>query len=211
MLHQFQNVVGNVKIIKQLMVLNGVIKKIMKLYNIISTIIFALIPEIIYFTLFLIFTKQYNKNKLLLFLMLLIGYISFKIIFPINIYFQLCFTLYVPLVLKFLYKEKFHISDIFVFSYSSIILIAISCFSLPIYFCFNNYILAFVLNRFFMFIFLFLFKNKLHKIYLFFIKQWNRNYMKPNKIKAITIRQICVVSLNVMIYILNIWISYINN
>lgn len=193
------------------MALSGVIKKIMKIYSIIPTIIFALIPEIVYFTLFLIFTKKYNKSRILLFIFLLMGYIILKLIFPINIYFQISFTLYVPIILKILYKEKFHISDIFVFSYSSIILIIISCFSLPIYFCFNNYLLAFILNRIFMFIFLVLFKNKLNIIYLFFIKQWNRNYKKPNKIKAITIRQICVVSFNIMIYILNIWISYINN
>lgn len=193
------------------MVLNGVIKKIMKMYSVVPTVIFALIPEVVYFSFFLIFTKRYNKSRILLFILLLIGYIILKLIFPINIYFQIIFTLYVPIILKILYKEKFHISDIFVFSYSSIILIIISCFCLPIYFCFNNYLLAFILNRFFMFIFLVLFKNKLNIIYLFFIKQWNRNYKKPNKIKAITIRQICVVSFNIMIYVLNIWISYINN
>lgn len=181
------------------------------MYSFIPTVIFALIPEVIYFTLFLIFVKQYKNKRILLFTLLLLGYIVFKIIFPINIYFQICFTLYVPLVLKILYNSKFHISDIFIFSYSSIILILISCISLPIFFIFNNYILAFILNRILMFTFLFLYKDKFNLIYKYFISQWNRNYDNPNKIKSITIRQVCVISLNVMIYILSLWIAYVNN
>ena len=73
------------------------------MYNIIDNIIFALIPEVIYFTLFLIFIKNYKTNRIALFVLLLLGYIILKLIFPLNIYFQLCFTLYVPFILKILY------------------------------------------------------------------------------------------------------------
>lgn len=180
------------------------------MYSLVPTIIFALIPEVLYFTLFIIFTKRYPNKRFLLFVLLLIGYIVLKIFLPINIYFQILFTLYVPVILKLLYKRKFHISDMFVFSYASILLILISCLSLPIFFIFNNYILAFIINRILMFLILFFLKDKLNKIYTFFILQWNRNYDFPNKFKAITIRQFCVICLNVMIYLLNLWISYAN-
>lgn len=177
------------------------------MYSLIPNIIFALIPEALYFTLFLIFTKKYKTNKIKLFILLLIGYITLKIIFPLNIYFQICFILYVPLILKLLYKDRFHISDIFIFVYSSIILVLISFITVPIYYITNNYILAFIINRILMFTFLFFIKNKLNKIYKWIISQWNRNYEKPNKIKAITIRQISVISLNIMIFVLYLFIQ----
>lgn len=177
------------------------------MYNIIDNIIFALIPEVIYFTLFLIFTKNYKTNRIALFVLLLLGYIILKLIFPLNIYFQLCFTLYVPFILKILYKDKFHISDIFIFVYSSILLILITCLTLPIYYIFNNYIFAFIINRFLMFFVLILLRNKLNKGYKWIIAQWNRNYENPNKIKAITIRQICVISFNIMIFVLYLFIQ----
>lgn len=177
------------------------------MYSLIPTVIFALIPEVIYFTLFLIFTKNYKNNKIKLFVLLLIGYLILKIIFPLNIYFQICFTLYVPLILRLLYKDRFHISDIFIFVYASIMLILISFVTAPIYYITNNYIFAFIINRILMFLILFLLKNKLNKFYKWIIPQWNRNYEKPNKIKAITVRQVCVISLNVMIFILHLFIQ----
>lgn len=175
--------------------------------NFIVNLFLGLIPEVIYFTLFLICTKGYKSNKIKLFVLLLIGYIILKLIFPINIYFQVSFTLYVPLILKILYKDKFHISDLFVFVYASIILILITCLTAPISFITKNYWIGYIFNRIFMFTFLYLFRNKLNKVYKWIISQWNRNYEKPNKIKAITIRQTCVISLNVMIFTLYLFIQ----
>lgn len=179
--------------------------------NFVINFLFGLLPEIIYFTLFLIYTKNYKTNKIKLFLFLLIGYTLFKYLFKVNIYFQICFIIYVPIVLKFLYKDKFHISDIFVFVYASIILMAISFIVLPIDLIFHNYLFAFIINRILIFVILFYLKNKLHKAYSWIIKQWNRNYEKPNKIKSITIRQVCVISLNIMIFILNLGIQCIKS
>ena len=182
-----------------------------RMLNFIVNFFLGLLPEVIYFTLFLIYTKGYTYNKIKLFILLLIGYTLFKIMLPTNIYFQIVFTLYVPLILKFLYKDKFHISDIFVFVYASMILILITSICLPILFIFNNYWLSYTISRILLFMFIFIFKNKLNKIYRWIISQWNRNYENPNRIKAITIRQFCVISLNVMFYILNLWIIYIMN
>lgn len=181
------------------------------MYSFGLNVLLGLIPECLYFTLFIIYTKKYKTKRILLFILLLAGYIILKFLFPINITFQILYILYVPLILKLLYKNKFHITDIFVFVYASIFLIIITLISLPIFFIFNQYIIAFILNRILMFLFLILFKDKFNIIYKKIISQWNRNYQKKNKFKAITIRQICVISLNIMVFVLNIWISYIIN
>lgn len=179
--------------------------------NFLTNFILGLLPEAIYFTLFLIYTKGYKYNRMKLFVLLLIGYTVLKVIFPINIYFQISFTIYVVLILKLLYKDKFHISDLFVFVLASIILILLTSLALPILFIFNHYWLSYLISRIFLFTFLFFFKNKFNDVYKWIISQWNRNYERPNKIKAITIRQVCVISFNIMLYILNLWIIYIMN
>lgn len=176
-----------------------------------TNFLIGLLPEAIYFTLFLILTKKYKNKRIILFILMLFSYTLLKLIFPINIYFQISFTICVPIILKILYKDKFHISDIFIFVYASIILILCTLIVLPIHYYFNNYWLTYVLNRILMFLFLFIFRNKLNKAYKWIISQWNRNYSKPNKIKAITIRQVCVISLNIMIFILYFGIQYIIN
>lgn len=172
-------------------------------------IVLALLPEAIYFTLFLIYTKDYKDKKFLLFSVLFIGYVILKKIFPFNIYCQIAFILYIPLVLKVLYNQKFHISDIFIIVYASMLIIIETLIILPVYSMFNNYYLAFALTRILMFVVLFILKNKLNKIYKWIISQWNRNYEHPNKVKAITIRQTCVISLNVIVFILYLGIQYI--
>lgn len=182
-----------------------------KMYGFFPSLILAWFPEVIYFTLFLIFTKRYNYNRLKLFSCLLIGYVFLKICFPKNIYFQISYTLLVPIILKILYKNKFHISDIFVFVYASLILIFITIMTYPFALLFNNYVLAFILNRIVMFSILFIIKNNLNKVYVWIISQWNRNYEKPNKIKSITIRQTCVISLNIMIFMLYLSVQILIN
>lgn len=175
----------------------------------IQNVMLALLPEVIYFTLFLIFTKQYKNRRILLFFLLLIGYVTLKKIFPFNIYCQIGFIIYVPIILRILYKAKFHLSDMFIIVYASWILILETLLLLPVYLVFNNYIAIFILTRILMIVTVLLLRNKLNKAYKWIISQWNRNYEKPNKVKAITIRQVCVISLNVMIFMLYLGIQYI--
>lgn len=181
------------------------------MYGFFPSLIFAWIPEVLYFTLFLVFAKGYKTRKLELFFVLLFGYVLFEEMFKMNIYFQIAYTLYVPIVLRMLYKDKFHISDIFVFVYSSIFLILISIIGIVMYSVCKFYVFSFVVNRILMFLFLFLFKTKIRKYYEWIISQWNRNVEHPNRVKAITIRQVCTISLNIMIYVLYLILQYFIN
>lgn len=178
-------------------------------------IILGIIPEAIFFSLFIIFTKKYNhKIKNLVFTILMIlGYIILKQLLPKNVYCQIIYILYVPLLMFLLYKNKFHISDIFVMSWASILMTLLQVIFLPLIYLFGNdsYMVMWILNRIITFALLILFRNKFNKIYKYFISQWNRNREKPNKIKALTIRNICVISLNISIFILNLCMILISN
>ena len=168
-------------------------------------IILGLIPESIFFSLFIIFTKNYkNKAKNIVFTLLMItGYIILKQILPRNVYCQIIYLAYVPLLMFLLYRNKFHISDVFVMSWANIVYIGLTsiCLLLINIFC-NIYWVLYAINRLSMVLFLVFTYNKLNKFYKYIIPQWNRNRQKPNKIKALTIRNICVIGLNISIFII---------
>lgn len=103
-------------------------------------IILGIIPEAIFFSLFIIFTKKYNhKIKNLVFTILMIlGYIILKQLLPKNVYCQIIYILYVPLLMFLLYRNKFHISDIFVMSWASILMTLLQVIFLPLIYLFGK-------------------------------------------------------------------------
>ena len=170
-------------------------------------IILGLIPEAIFFSLFIIFTKNYkNKTKNIVFtLLMIIGYIILKQILPRNVYCQIIYLAYVPLLMFLLYRNKFHISDVFVMSWANIIYIGLTSICILLINIFSNiYWILYVINRISMILFLIFTRKKLNKIYKYIIPQWNRNREKPNRIKALTIRNICVITLNISVFIIHI-------
>lgn len=106
--------------------------------------------------------------------------------------------------LKVLYKDKAQITDIFLFAVSSVILVIISILCGLI--LFNKpelYILMLIINRLLMFGFIFIFKNKISNTYNEIIKYWNRNE-KHKKIRSLTLRNISIITFNLMFYIINL-------
>lgn len=178
-------------------------------------ILLGLVPEAIFFSSFIIFTKNYkHKVKNVVFTLLMIaGYIVLKQLLPRNVYCQIIYLAYVPLLMFLLYREKFHISDVFVMSWSSAFLLIFSIIAMliPLILGMEYYILAYIINRAMMFLFLILAHKKLNEFYKYIIPQWNRNRKEPNKIKALTIRNICVISLNLIIFIANFCMIFVSN
>lgn len=170
---------------------------------------FGILPEALYFTLFLIFTKELKEKRFLFFIMMLAEYFILSCIIKYNIWLQLTYTFMVFVILKILYKEKAIITDIFAFAFSSIILIAVSILSyMAVYFTIGNYIVAYIIQRVILFVVLFLLKNKLNGWYRKFNSLWNR---RPNaKIRSLTVRNISVIIFNLMFYFINIGMIYFN-
>lgn len=168
------------------------------------------IPEAIYFALFMIFVKQLKEKRILFIILMIIEYLLLKSFIKYNIWFQISYTFITFIILKILYKEKTQITDIFTFTIGSIIL-TISC----IFFYFlvsitsKNIIVYAILNRSFLFIFLFLFRNKLNKIQKVYKKIWNRNDKVKKKIKTTTFRALNIIIFNIIFYVLNICMIFI--
>lgn len=178
------------------------------MYYLIS-ILLGLIPEVLYFTMFLICTKNIKDKKIRLFLFMSIIYFICMLVQQYQIIYYVLFIGLVYLLLKILYKDKTQIIDTFVISLSSIYL------TLLTFICFiflkedlSNYYLLYGLDRILLII-PFIFKNKFNIAYKKYCKLWNRNDNIKRPIKSITLRNISLIILNSFIVLLNIAIMNI--
>lgn len=166
--------------------------------------------EPIYFSLFLIAGKDLKEKRLLFTIIMIFEYVMLKQFIKFDVAFQFIYTFMSFINLKVLYKEKAQITDIFLFAVASIILIAISAM---VYFShiliYHNYNIARILNRIILFGFLYISKNKIRILYKKFYKHWNR-HDNPKTIKSLTLRNISIISFNLMFWIINLGMIYAN-
>ena len=162
------------------------------------------ILEAIYFSLFLIIGKNIKNKRILFVCIMIFEYLMLKQFIHYNVLFQFIYIFLSFVNLKVLYKEKAQITDVFLFAVASIILIISSaiCF-IVIYFTIKSYILTLILNRVIIFLFLHYFKDSIRIKYKEFYSLWNR-HNNPNKIKSLTLRNISIISFNIMFWLINI-------
>lgn len=163
-------------------------------------LLIGIIPEIFLFYIYAINVKGLKEKKLLCFIGFSIIYLASKLIFRYSVYFNITCMFGFYGVLKLLYKDKAEITDIFLISFVSLLLVVSSVFT---YFCCNNYVLSIIANR--LLIIYFAYASKYFKnFYTKYMSCWNRNRQKPNKIKSLTLRNISVITFNLMIFIINL-------
>lgn len=164
--------------------------------------------EAIYFSVFLIYGKNLTRKRLLFIVLMTVEYLLLKTLYVYNTTFQILYIFLSFGILKILYGNKAQITDIFLMGAASIILIVISLFSyMIIYHTISIYFVALILNRFLLFSFLFLFRNKIYEVYKKVIKLWNR-HNDPNKMKSLTLRNVCVLIFNLMFAFINFGMVY---
>ena len=143
-------------------------------------IILEIVLEAIYFSIFIIKGKQLKEKRLIFISLMIFQYLALTTAIKYNIWMQISYTILVYMNLKILYKQKAQITDIFLFTAASIILIIISILCAQFKKAINMpYIYALIINRIMLFATLFLIRNKINKIYQKFYKKWNRH--KDNK------------------------------
>lgn len=180
------------------------------MYYILS-ILLGLIPEVLYFTLFITYTKNIKEKRVKLFLLLAIVYFLCIIIQRWQILFYLLWIVLVYISLKLLYKNKTQIIDVFIISVAYL-WVAILSFILLFFVKqdMSNYVLISILDRILLFS-VFIFRRKFNVIYKLYCKLWNRNDKEKRPIKSITLRNLSLILLNGIIFFINIAIINIIN
>lgn len=167
-------------------------------------ILLGQIPEAIFFSLFMIYTKNLKEKRLSFTILMIIEELLLIQIFPESIWFNVLYTVMTYIILKILYKNKSQIIDVFTFMISNLCLLVINVISyVIIYMVFKNFILYVIVARILLALFLICIKNKLNKIQNLYKKFWNRNDKIPKKMKTTTFRCINIVVFNLMFYIAN--------
>ena len=167
--------------------------------NFLVSIVLGLLPEVLYFSLFLIYTKNIKEKKLKLFMLLAIGYILLIMICRYQFIFYLAYVVYSYFVLKYLYKSQ--ITDFFICS------IGLTYMTIIAYVGYQilgfNYVLYYIVARISLFS-IFTFKKHFNKLYLTYRSLWNRN--DNAKIKSLTIRNCSLLFINICIILLNAFV-----
>lgn len=167
-------------------------------------IILEKVVEAIYFSMFLIIGKNIKNKKLLFIGIMVFEYLMLKHFIKYSVYFQLAYTFMSYVNLKVLYKEKAQITDIFLFTAASLLLITISAASYGIvYITVHEYFVALILNRIWLFSTLYFARKFIREKYKSFCSLWNRHNI-PNKIKSLTLRNISIITFNLMFWLINL-------
>lgn len=174
--------------------------------NFIISLFLGFLPEILYFILFTFYFKNIKEKRIFFGLFFGIFYILLMFIFKYTVYFNISLTIMFFLILKLIYKDKTHIIDLFIFTVSGIFLTIVSAGLSYLSLVFGHYLLFVLLNRLIIFSCLFLFKNKLNKIYLKYIKAWNIG--GSTKIKSITLRNVSMLLFCLSVYAIYIGLIY---
>lgn len=169
------------------------------MFGFIPSLICGMLPEVLYFTLFLVFTKNLKEKRLLLFSLLAIGYVVLIMLCRFQWLFYLAYIVYSYLVLKKLYNS--HIIDLFVYSVAFSYLMLISFILKILLFDNFNYAVYYIIARICLFL-PFIFRHKFNIIYEKYKSLWNRK--AGNKIKSVTVRNSSVLFINIMIVLINV-------
>lgn len=177
--------------------------------NFIMSLFLGMIPEVLFFTLFLIYTKNIKEKKLKLFLLITIAYFLCIMISNYQILYYIAFISLVYIILKILYKDKTQIIDVFIIMYASFYLTLLSYL---IYFAndLTSYVVCLVINRILLFA-IFIFAKYFNKLYINYCKFWNRNDKIKRPIKSITLRNISLIAINFIVFFMNIISLYMIN
>lgn len=175
------------------------------------TLLLGLLPEVIYFTLFITYTKNIKEKRIKLFLLISVSYLICVVLQRWQVLYYVSTIVLIYLSMKLLYKKKTQIIDVFIISIACLWITLLSF--LLIFFVnkdLSNYMLVYCIERILLFT-PFIFRNKFNVLYKKYCKLWNRNDKEKRPIKSITLRNVSLILLNSFIFLLNIAIINIAN
>lgn len=173
--------------------------------QILINVFLGMLPEVLFFTMFIIYAKNIKEKRWLLFGFIILNYLGTGILSVYSIYSYVLFMIFQYVIIKILYKEDVEYIDIFLITISHMYLFLIS---LICYKGFSNYNIALLVNRLLLIV-PFLLRNKLNYYYKKYRKSWNRS--EDNKIRSISLRNMSLITLNLFIFVSDIVCIYISS
>lgn len=179
--------------------------------SMILKLFFENILEALFCSIFVLNTKRGKgnyKNKIIYSFACILFYLILKHFIKFSILFQVLFMLICYFASKVIFKKQSNILDLIMVIGSYLFLMIESTITYFILFRFVGYIPTLIISRIILFVCLYLLRNKIYNLYKFLTKSWNRKTNKT-KIKSLTIRNICIIGMNLIFLIIFIWLSNI--
>lgn len=179
--------------------------------QILMSVLLGMLPEVLYFTLFLKYTKNLQEKTAKLGFLIGIAYILCMFIQRYQEIYYIVFIALTYGILKLLYKNKAQIIDVFIIAVAAIYITLVSAFCFS--FVNNNLILYYIMaiiSKICLFV-PFIFKRYFNKLYKAYYGLWNRKYNETHKIKSITLRNISLIVLNILICVIGFLCLHITN
>lgn len=168
------------------------------------SLLLGMLPEVLYFTLFIINVKSIKEKKFRLFFLVAIAYCLCLFIQKWQVLYYIALIVIMYIIMKLLYKEKTQIIDIFIVSLMCLWTTFLSFIMLLLLKDdYSNYWTLYTFDRILLYA-PFVFKSKFNVIYKKYCKLWNRNDNEIRPIKSITLRNISLILLNCFIFFMNI-------
>lgn len=178
----------------------------MKPLMLLVSIIFGLLPEAIFCTLFLMKAKGIVTRRFAFFILMSLVFIGEGMLFAYNIWCYIVLAISIYGIMKLLYGDTVEFIDMFLISISFLVIAVVG------YICFiagklltgivpEPVMIMLIVNRILLFILLSALSSKLNVWYNSYKRVWNRHV--GNKIKSITVRNISIFIANVVIMAAN--------
>lgn len=166
------------------------------------SILVGILPESIYFTMFLCAAKSIKKRRALLFLLIFISNVLLALIIPQTIWYHLVLIAAIYGCLRLICRAD--IIDIFIVSLACIVL---SLLSGALYFVISSYYIFLAANRIAILVAAICFRDRWREFYMSYRRVWNKS--PGAKIKSITVRNISCIALNLLMFATSIVLNYI--
>ncbi len=169
--------------------------------NILIDIICAIIPECLYYYLYVIVVFGLKEKRKLLFICTTILYIICIIVPNYNVIFYTVFLILMYALLRVLYKDKIQITDFFVIFMSILYMTIAYTLSYTISKGqYSNYYLAMLISKLLLFM-PFIFYKKMNTVYKKYKVLWDKSKENEKRsIKSITLRNISLISLFITLF-----------
>lgn len=172
--------------------------------KVLLNLIFGILPEILFIWYVVTTSKNTNKHKLLLLILIAVSYVLCGTL--VNFTYDHQYLVYVLMsVLIFISSKitnkKTNILDLFVSYYSIMYINFVSLFTIKLI-GYNSSIV--VANRLILLGTCLLVHRYGNRFYKFCLSQWNRG--NNNKIKSVTLRNILIISANLALFVINFYV-----
>ena len=172
------------------------------------SLLLGILPESLFFTIFIIFAKGLTEKRIKLFGLILLVNAVLSVVFMMfvphdySIWYHVLLMVAMYLILRLLYKS--HIIDIFLITFAAIIIMLSSYLW---YFTIPNYWAALAIDRVVLIALPIISRASCKKLYNGYLSVWDRK--QGAKIKSVTVRNISCIALNLLLFVIHISLTYV--